>query len=113
MLAERLLHRVQRVTLRQALDGRDVGTFRLDRQHGAALDGIAVVVDDAGAALAGVAAHMGAGEAKLFTQKLNEQGARLDLTLRRLAVHRHGNGDGHSSISSEEHTSELQSLMRT
>src|SRR3546814_12394891 len=44
------------------------------------------------------AAHMRAGEAKLFTQKLNEQGARLNLALRRLAVHRHGNGDGHSSI---------------
>src|SRR3546814_4123175 len=41
---------------------------------------------------------MRAGEAKLFTQKLNEQGARLNLALRRLAVHRHGNGDGHSSI---------------
>src|SRR3546814_16420936 len=41
---------------------------------------------------------MRAGEAKLFTQKLNEQGARLNRDLRRLAVHRHGNGDGHSSI---------------
>ena len=36
---------------------------------------------DAGAALAGVAADMGAGEAELFAQELDQQGARLEVAV--------------------------------
>ena len=48
-------------------------------------------MDDAGAALAGVAADMRAGQAELLAQQLHEQGAALDLGRHRLAVDRHGN----------------------
>ena len=54
--------------------------------------------DDAGAALAGVAADMGAGEAEMLAQELHQQGAVLDRAGHRLAVHRHGHG-GHGCLS--------------
>jgi hypothetical protein len=47
---------------------------------------------DAGAALRSVAADMRTGEPQVLAQKLNEQGARVDLATDGLAVHRHGNG---------------------
>jgi hypothetical protein len=46
---------------------------------------------DAGAALGGVAADMGAGQAKVFAQKLNEQGARINVRGMNRAVHSNGN----------------------
>jgi hypothetical protein len=55
-------------------------------------------VDDAGAALAGVATDMGAGQVQVFAEELNEQGAGFDLARHLLAVHRHGNR-GHALIS--------------
>src|SRR5437868_615645 len=48
-------------------------------------------MDDAGAALAGIAADMGAGEAQMFAQELDQQGAGFDITAHRLAIHCHGN----------------------
>src|ERR1700685_1838258 len=52
----------------QPLDGQHSGAFELQRQHGARLGRLAVDVDDAGAALRGVAADMGAGEPQGFAQ---------------------------------------------
>src|SRR5262249_2150656 len=49
-------------------------------------------VHDAGAALAGVAADMRAGEAELVAQEIDEQGAVLGIGRYRLPVHLHGNG---------------------
>ena len=64
---------------RQALDRGDLRAVGLHRQHGAGLDRLAVDMHDAGAALAGVAADMGAGQAQLLAQELDQQRARLDL----------------------------------
>ena len=51
-------------------------------------------VDHAGAALGGVAAHMGAGEPQVLAQVLHQQGARIDVTGDGFAVHRQCDG-GH------------------
>src|SRR5579883_751523 len=66
IVTERLLHRVQLPVLGQPFDGEDVSAFGLDRQQGAALDGATVDMDDAGAALAGIAPDMGASKAEFF-----------------------------------------------
>src|SRR5690606_20256649 len=65
VLAERLLHGMQLAVAGQALNGRDFGAAGLHREQGAALDRDAVDVNDAGAALAGVAADMGAGQPEM------------------------------------------------
>ena len=44
-------------------------------------------MDDAGAALAGVAADMRAGQAEVLAQILDQQRARIDVRRRGLAVH--------------------------
>ena len=80
MLAERLLHRMQlAVDCGEALDRRHGGAVDLDRQHGARLHRAAVDMDDAGAALAGVAADMGAGQPQMLAQELDQQRARIDV----------------------------------
>ena len=48
-------------------------------QHRAGLGGPAVEMDDAGAALAGVAADVRAGQAQVLAQVLHEQRARIDV----------------------------------
>jgi hypothetical protein len=53
----------------------------LDREHGAALDGLAVNQDRAGTALAGVASDMGAREAGDVPYVMHEQEPGLDLIL--------------------------------
>ena len=91
MLAEHLLHRMQRAVGRgQALDRGHRGAVGLHRQHGAGLHRLAVDMHDAGAALAGVAADMGAGQPQLLAQQLDQQRAALDLDRVLLAVHRQG-----------------------
>ena len=67
-----------------------LGAVRLQREHGAGLHRHAVDMHDAGAALAGVAADMGAGEPELLAQQLDQQRAALDLDRVLLAVHRQG-----------------------
>ena len=63
MLAERLLHRMQRRAVGgETLDGLDLVSIRHHRQRGAGFHRLAVEMHDAGAALRGVAADMGAGE---------------------------------------------------
>ena len=79
MLAEGFLHRMQLVALGEALDRGDARAVHLRRQHGAALGRIAVDMNDAGAALAGVAADMRAGQAEMLAQELHQQGAVLRL----------------------------------
>ena len=48
-------------------------------QHGAGFDRPAVDMDDAGAALAGVAADMGAGQVQIFAQEMDEEGPVLNI----------------------------------
>ena len=89
VLAECLLHRMQRSVRRgEALDGQDIGALSLQDQHGAGLDRLAVDVNDAGPALRGVAADMGAGEPQVLAQELHQQGARIDIAGDGFAVHR-------------------------
>ena len=92
MLLERRLHGMERVAVGHALDGEHVRALRLDREHGAGLHALAVDVHVARPALAGVAADMGAGEAEIVAQKLDEQGAGGDLARHLLAV------DGHADL---------------
>ena len=92
ILAEGLLHRMQLLAVGEALDGEHVGAVRLHRQHGAGLDRLAVDMDDAAAALRGVAADMGAGQPQDLAQELDQQRARLDGGVDGFAVHRQRNG---------------------
>ena len=92
IVAERGLHRVQFVAFRDAFDGGDIGAVGLSDQHGAGLDRPAVDMDDAGAALAGIAADMGTGQVQMFAQQMDKKGPVLDLGRDRLAVHRQFDG---------------------
>jgi hypothetical protein len=87
------LHGMQHAVLCQPLDRGHLGALGLQRQRGAALHRFAVDMHDAGAALAGVAAHMRAGQAQMIAKELNEQGPGFHFPRNGLAVHRHGNGD--------------------
>jgi hypothetical protein len=91
-LPESLLHRVVLPVLGQPLDRRDFGAVGLDGKDGATLDRLAVEIDDAGAALAGVAADVGAGQPEVLPQEMDEQQSRLDLRRVRDPVDRQPNG---------------------
>src|SRR5262249_9835811 len=99
-LAERLLQHMQRaVGRRHALDGADIGAVRLHGEHGARLHRLAVEIDRAGAAVAGLAADMRTGEVELLAQEVDQQGARLDQRLDALAVHGERDvGFGHGDL---------------
>src|SRR5262249_9819071 len=100
VFAESLLHRMKLPVGREALDGQDVGALGLQRKYGAGLYRLAVDVNDAGAALGGVATDVRAGEAEVLAQVLYQQRAGIDVGGDGLAVHRHGDG-GHDSSSSK------------
>ncbi len=70
ILAERFLHRMQlrRRSARPSIVVIEAPSH-LPGQHGAGLDGHAVEMNHAGAALGGVAADMGAGQAQIFAQE--------------------------------------------
>ena len=65
---------------------RTVAAARLHGQHQAARDGLAVQVDGAGAAVAGAAAFLGAGEAQVLAQGIEQRDVGLDEHLDGLAV---------------------------
>ena len=79
MLDERLLQRVQAVAVRQALDRGDLAALVLHRQRQAGVDALAVDQHRAGAAGALVAALLGAGEAEVVAQQVEERGAQVDV----------------------------------
>src|SRR2546421_123199 len=87
IVAERRLHRVQFVAFCDAFDGSDVRVRGLAGQYGAGFYRPAVDMDDAGAALAGVAADMGAGQVQMVAQEMDEKGPVFDLSRDGLAVH--------------------------
>jgi hypothetical protein len=87
-VAKRRLHRVQLVALGDALDGGDAGASRLAGKHGARFHRAAVDMHDAGAALAGIAADMGAGEIEVIAQEMDEQRPILHVDRDGPAVHR-------------------------
>ncbi len=71
------LHGVHRsIGLREALDGRDLGTLRLREQHITGLDGVSVHQNCAGTTLRCITADMGTRQVKVLTKRLNQQGIR-------------------------------------
>ena len=86
---EAFLHRVQEAVDLKTLDRADAAAAGHRCEHGAGLHRFAVHFDDAGAAVAGVAAPVGSSEPQLIPQKMHEQCPGLDLGGGRLAV------DGH------------------
>ena len=81
MVAERLLQRRQLVAVGEALDGLDRRAVGLDGEQHAALHELAVDDHRAGAAVAGVAADVAAGQVEVVAQEVDQQPARLDLAL--------------------------------
>ena len=65
----------------QALDGGDLGAVGLDGQARTGLDRGPVHTDDAGAALAGIAANLGAGKAQVVPEVMHQQRPGLHLRL--------------------------------
>src|SRR4029078_13053045 len=86
MLVEGLLQRRQLLALAEPLDGLDARAVRLDGEEHAALDERAVEDHRAGAAVAGVATDVAAGEVEVVAEEMDEELARLDVALVRRPV---------------------------
>src|SRR6478672_6385194 len=86
LVPERLLQRVERGAVGHPLDGLDLVPVGLDREDGAGLRALAVEVDGARAAVAGVAPDVGAGQPEVVAQEVDEQEPRFDVGLVGLAV---------------------------
>jgi hypothetical protein len=71
------LDRMQRLALRDALDCHDVGPVQADHEGEAGVDPPTIYKDGAGAALAAIAALLGAGEIKAFAQVVEQSHARI------------------------------------
>src|SRR5215217_1750663 len=93
-LHETLLHGVERAVALHVLDGADLVAARHRGEHGAGLHGLSVEVDDAGAAVGGVTAPVGTGQAERLAQEVHEQQPRLDLPRDLAAVDGHGHLHG-------------------
>src|SRR5262249_5810071 len=87
MLSEGVLQRGELAVGAEALDRLNRGAVGLDRQHHAALQKRPVDDHRAGAAVAGIAADVRAGEVKVVAEKVDEQAPGLDLSLVGRAVH--------------------------
>ena len=70
----------------QTFDGADLPTLGLKREHRTGFDRMPIEQHSATAALAGVAAHMRAGQTQRLAQHIGQEHARLDLQLMRLAI---------------------------
>ena len=89
VLSECLLHGVQLAVAGDALDGSYLGAIGLCRQHGAGFHRAAIDVNQARAALAGIATHVGAGEPQLIPEQVDQQGSVFHFRRYRIAVQRH------------------------
>src|SRR5262245_31942356 len=96
-LVEALLHRIEPAVDLERLDRTDLVALRHRGEDGARLHGRAVHQDDAGAAVGGVAAPVGTGEAGRFADEMDEEVAGLDLAGHGLAVDRYR--DAHAQTS--------------
>src|SRR4051812_14576220 len=95
------LHRMQLVAARHALDGQDIGAVEADRQSEARIDSPAVDQHGAGAALAAVAALLGAGEMHAFAQQVEQGDARVaELDVASLTVDGEADGEVHAMVRS-------------
>ena len=86
---ERLLRRMQLAVFGEAFDGHHVGTIGLHSKQGAGFDRTTIDMHGAGAALAGVAADMGAGQIQRVAQEIGEQHAIFNFAAAGLAVYGH------------------------
>src|SRR6266566_2103188 len=92
VLAEGLLHRMQRRAVGgQSLDGPDFMPVGHHHQRGAGLHRLTVEMHDAGAALRGIAADMGAGQPQVLAQELHQEGAGVDIGSYGITVHNQRN----------------------
>ena len=83
MLDEGGLHRVQVVGRAQPLDGGDAVALVHHRERQAGIDPPPVDDHRAGAALAVIAALLGAGEMQVLAQRVEQRGPRVELELAR------------------------------
>ena len=90
VLDEGRLHRMQVLRRAQAFDGGDLVALVHHRQRQAGID--AAPVDDhrAGAALAVVAALLGAGQVQVLAQRVEQRGARVEFQFAGLTVYFEG-----------------------
>ncbi len=88
MLHEGLLHRMQLAVPGQALDRDDAIAVAGDGQRQAGIHPHAVHQHGAGAALAVVAALLGAGQAEMVAQRIEQGRARIELEFLCLLIHR-------------------------
>ena len=89
MLDEGLLQRIQPTVLEQPFDRLHRTAVHPDRELAARVDRLAVDEHRAGAALAAIAADLGAGEAEVVAQRLGEGPAIFDPQGARRPVHGH------------------------
>ena len=87
MLDECCLHRMQRIGSAEAFDGGDRVPIVHHGQGEAGIDAAAVDVDGASAALAMVAALLGACQMQVLAQSVEQSGARVELDLAHRTVH--------------------------
>ena len=98
MVDEGRLHRVQRVAGGEALDGGDFGAVEGDGEGQAGVDPPVVDQHRAGAALAAVAAFLGAGQGHALAQEVEQGHPRVVERYRPcLAVDGQADGVGHAS----------------
>src|SRR5262245_50810117 len=91
LLPEALLQRVERASLRQALDGLDRPAVGLDGEDSAALHRATVQAHGASAAARRVTADVRAGQSEVLADEVDEQRTGADLAGVLFAVH--GDGD--------------------
>ena len=77
MVEEGPLYRVQDVSVRQPLDGQDLGPVEARREGKTGIDPAPVDDHRAGAALTAITALLGTGESEALTQEIEKRDARV------------------------------------
>ena len=93
VLDEGGLHGMQMIRLADALDGRDLIRRVHHGKRQARVHALAVHMHRAGAALAVIAALLGAGQVQVFAQAIEQRGPRIDAQRIALAVYLQGYGN--------------------
>ena len=106
VLDERLLQRVQLVAVRQALDGADLASLGLHREHQARAHRFAVDQHRAGAADAVLAADMGPGLAAIVADGIDQGAPRIDAHAVTASV------DGEGDLAFLDHAAACSSARR-
>jgi hypothetical protein len=86
-LTEGRLHRMQFAIVAQPFDRGDLGALRLDGQDRASLNGASIQMHGTGAALSGIATHVGSGEMQLITDQLDQKGPGINVDLNGTPIH--------------------------